>query len=732
MRLLITFKEASRLAKALTPTVKSIREAVTASELLQASRVSEASGNAAAGTSGDATGSDLALLQYTSGSTGDPKGVMLSHRNLLANVRAIGQALAISPDDVGVTWLPLYHDMGLIGAWLMPLYFGLPVVVLSPIAFLTRPARWLRAIHNHRATLAAAPNFAYELAVRKVADSEIAGLDLSCLRATLNGAEPVNPETLDRFATRFAAHGLRREALMPVYGLAEASLALTIPPLGREPRIDTVERNTLGMQGRAVPIAAAPTDSGNANAVSVVSVGRPLENHQIRITDADGRSAAERVEGTVWFRGPSTTAGYFRNAAASNKLFPEGRSAGWIDSGDRGYIADGELFITGRVKDIILKAGRNLYPHEIEETAARVAGVRKGCVVAFGVPDVTSGTERLVIVAETRVVEPAARRRITAEVTEQVTRAIGLPPDAVELVAPYSIPKTSSGKLRRNQTCQMYSKGTLGAAPLPMWAQMAKLAIVGALHRASVRLQRALEFLYGVYAALLFFLWLVPTWVAVSLAPNRRVAARITSPALRLYLAVIGCRVQVTGRENWDAPGPRVIVSNHTSYFDVLVLMGVLGIDYHFVAKREVHRMPFIGTFLRKLGHFAFDRSDPQARLRQAAEIEQALQRGESVFVFPEGTFTAQPGVRPFQLGAFKAAATVQCPVIPVALSGTRHFLRDGSFLPRPSHIKVTICSAVRPHFSNQALPIDAGSRSAPWHEIVALRDAARSAIACE
>ena len=214
--------------------------------------------------------------------------------------------------------------------------------------------------------------------------------------------------------------------------------------------------------------------------------------------------------------------------------------------------------------------------------------------------------------------------------------------------------------------------------------------------------------------------------------PGRRAAARFTSAALRVYLALVFCPVRVEGEEFWlRLPGPRVIVSNHTSYFDVLVLMAALGVDYHFVAKQEVHHMPFIGTFLRKLHHFAFDRGDSQARLRQAAEIEQALRQGESVFVFPEGTFTPQIGVRPFQLGAFKAAANVRCPVLPVALAGTRHFLKDGSYLPHRTRITITVCPPLWPAQPGSGSHSTASREPATeWREIVRLRDTAREQIA--
>ncbi len=344
------------------------------------------------------------------------------------------------------------------------------------------------------------------------------------------------------------------------------------------------------------------------------------------------------------------------------------------------------------MKDIILKAGRNLYPHEIEEIAGRVPGVRRGCVAAFGAADAAAGTERLVVAAETRERGAEARSRITAAITEQMTEAIGMPPDVVELLPPHSIPKTSSGKLRRDQARKLYLAGTLGKAAPPAWLQIAELAGANAARTAGRWLRRGFETLYGIYAAGLFIPWLAVSWFIVRWTPNRLWAARsLPRPCAEGFIALVVCRVRVIGRahllgQNTGAePGARVLVSNHASYLDVLVLMAALGVDYHFVAKREVFNIPFIGLFMRKLEHFAFDRGSRNERLRQAEQLEEALRRGESVFVFPEGTFTAQDGVRPFHLGAFKAAASTGCPILPVALRGTRRFLRDGTYLPRPS-----------------------------------------------
>jgi fatty-acyl-CoA synthase len=719
-RLLVTFREAASVANLLKPLVPSL-EGVATAEALAQSRAA-----APIGPRVHSRAEDLALLQYTSGSTGNPKGVMLTHANLLANVRAIGEALGIRNDDVGVSWLPLYHDMGLIGAWLMPLYFGMPVVVLSPLAFLSRPARWLRAFHRYRGTIGAAPNFAYELAAAKISDDDIRGLDLSAWRAALNGAEPVLPATLERFAARFASCGFQWETLLPVYGLAEASLAVTIPPVGRGPLVDRLERAAFAQEGRAVP---APPDASaldkkdgtqeDPNVISFVSAGPPVPRHEVRIANDRGEDVGDRVEGKLWFRGPSTTQGYYRNEAATAALLPEGAAAGWVNSGDRAYRAGGEIYITGRVKDIIIHAGHNLYPHEIEDAVARVPGVRKGCVVAFGAADPIAGTERLVIVAESRERNREARERLAQAITAQVTEMLGLPPNVVEVVPPNVIPKTSSGKLRRDATKQRFLSGELNSDAPPVWLQLARLAAASSAGRIRSALRRTGEVLYGGYAIAMFALLLFPAWLYVLISPSRKSAARVTTAVLRAYSKVAGWRVRVEGREHLRENEPRMLVANHTSYADIVVLMGALGTDYHFVAKSEVMSMPFFGTFLRKLGHFSFRRQDPQARLQQAEKIEDALRRGESVFVFPEGTFAAQSGVRPFHLGAFKAAIAAQREIVPIALEGTRHVLRDGTWLPRPGRITITICPPIPPPPTAQ-----------DWQQIVHLRDSAREIIA--
>lgn len=720
VRFLFTWRQAEGLARLLQPRVPTLREVLNAEKIAGTSVTPEESSGQwrpVENLSHSARGGDLAFLQYTSGSTGDPKGVMLTHANLLANIHAIMEGVELTPEDTAITWLPLYHDMGLIGMWLVPLYSGVPVVVMSPLAFLSRPDRWLRAIQRHRGTISPAPNFAYELCVRKVAEKDLQGLDLSSWRAALNGAEPVHADTIERFATRFAPYGFRRESLIAVYGLAEASLAVSVPKIGSGCRVDRIERSAFESDGRANPAAA-----DDVSPLEFVGAGRPLSNVEVRIVASDGSDAGERVEGRLWFRGSSATSGYYRNPTATAEIMREG---GWIDSGDLAYRAEAEIFITGRAKDMIIKAGRNIYPHEVEDIVGRVEGVRTGCVVAFGAPDVRSGTERLVVAAEARNMSDT--KRIVAEIARVVDAAMGLPPDVVELLPPQSIPKTSSGKLRRSETRRLYLEGKLGKKQSAAWVQIAKLAIRGAGPRAWSSARRgvksAVETLYGAYALTAFSFVLVPVWLAVSVDRNPRRAGWLGHMGSRLALFLAGVPVRIEGREvlaQLAESGPWIFAPNHSSYVDNLVTIACLPASVRFVAKGEVLDMPLLGKIASRTGQFTFDRSDPQARIRQAEQVKAALERGVSVAMYPEGTFTAVTGIRPFQLGAFKAAVDMKRPICPMAVSGARQILRDKTFFPRPGRITVT--------FGPIVVPDPAAGDD--WREIVRLRDETREIIA--
>jgi 1-acyl-sn-glycerol-3-phosphate acyltransferase len=698
---LVTVPEAMVVARLLQARVPGLRQVVTPLQLA-----------AKGGTPTPVAvgGDDIAFIQYTSGSTGNPKGVALTHANLLANIRAMAQAVQATPRDVFVSWLPLYHDMGLIGAWLGSMYVGFPLVVMSPLAFLARPVRWLEAIGRWRGTLSAGPNFAYELCLKRIDEAQLATLDLSSWRLAFNGAEAVSPDTVRRFAERFAACGLRPEAVAPVYGLAEASVGLLFPPLGRVAPIDTVQREPFTRERRAV--VAAPDD---ASALRFVGCGRPLPGHAIRIVDDAGCEVGERIEGRLEFKGPSATRGYFRDPEKTARLIHNG----WLDSGDRAYSAGRDVYITGRVKDIVKRGGRNLYPEEIEEAVGRVDGVRKGCVAVFGSPDPTTGTERLVVLAEERPAPADAKAALREAVSRAVIGAIGEPPDEIVLAPPHTVLKTSSGKVRRSACRALYEAGGVGAAPVTARRQVLRLAfgaVVPRLRQLGTAIGRVL---FGVNATVLFWLLAPPVWLLTLLMPNPAAAWALGRGAARTLLGLTGTALTVRGLENLPA-GPCVLVSNHASYLDGVILVAALPRPYAFVAKRELHDQFVAGRYLRRLGAEFVERFDVKRSVEDASRMAEAVARGRSLLVFPEGTFVARAGLLPFHLGAFLAAARAGVPVVPVAIRGDRELLPDGNWWPRRVALQVEFCAPIPP------------APDAPdlFAAAVQLRDAARLAIA--
>ncbi len=697
-RVMITFAEVERVASML------VGQATELTTVATVDKLSADTGAPPRRVAGDAP----ALIQYTSGSTGHPKGVLLSHDNLLANIRAIQAGLAIGPHDVGVSWLPLYHDMGLIGSWLATMYCGTPLALMSPLTFLARPARWLHTLHAHRGTLSPAPNFAYDLCAHRVTDAEIEGLDLSAVRVLLNGSEAVSPDTLERFTSRFAPYGLNPGAVMPVYGLAECAVGLAVPPVGRPTRVDRIARAEFERTGHA-----APAPDGDATALRFVSCGRALPDHEVQVVDTEGARTTERREGRIRFRGPSATAGYYRNPDATGELI--GRD-GWLETGDLGYVADGELFLTGRRKDLIITGGRNVHPHEVEEIVGDVSGVRTGCVAAFGVTDPTRGTERFVIVAETRARDTEERSAIQSAVIAKVTDALGLAPDRVVLGPPGSVPKTSSGKIRRSATRDAFVANRIDRRPPSVVGQWLRLLGVVAVGAGSRGARRCAQGLYTAYVAFVIIATGLPTFGVMALGPSGRWIDGLVGRWTRLVLALAGCRVEVAGRDRVPRDEPCVLVANHASFLDPALVMGLLPISARFAVKGRLSRYPILAMVIRKGGHIRLEKRDLSERIEGAGDIVAPLGAGESLFVFPEGTFDVAPQLLPFRLGAFRAAVDSGCPVVPVAIRGTRHVWPAETCLLRPGPISVTFGE-----------PLEATGRD--WPEIVRLRDEARAFI---
>lgn len=709
-RIMITVPAAITFARLMHQGVATLREVVTVTEVFAAGRDRLLHPPVL-------TASSTAFLQYTSGSTGMPKGVVLSHGNLLANIRAMGRAIDISSEDVFVSWLPLYHDMGLIGAWLGSLYFATPLIIMAPLTFLARPLRWLTAISRYKGTLAAAPNFAYELCCQRIDDEDLKNLDLRSWRCAFNGAEAVSPATIRAFTSRFGPCGFKGEAMMPVYGLAESSVGLAFPPLGRLPRFDRISRRRLMDQGRAQPPSNGADD---LDCLELPGCGLPLPGHQIRIVDQNDRELPDRQEGALQFQGPSSTRGYFRNPEQTAALF----HGGWLDSGDRGYLSDGEIFITGRSKDMIIKAGRNIYPVELEEAIGAIAGIRRGNVAVFGSRDPESGTEQLVVLAETRKRTPESREQLRVAINTVCSDLVGTAPDQVVLAGPNTVLKTSSGKIRRRASRELFEQGLVGKPGRAVWLQV----LFFSLANLKPPLQRAgrwlLALIYAGYCWLLFALAAPAVSLAITVLPTITTRWCFIRASLKLVIFLSGIPLTVEGREHLPGPErPCLLAANHASYIDSMVLPLALGRDCCFVAKGELRHNLFLRYLLPRLGIEFVERFDREKGIADSRQLAAVAGRGRPLLFFPEGTFMRMPGLLPFRMGAFETAARSGLPLVPLVIRGTRSILRSGSWFPRWGAVRVSVGAPIA---TGEILEQHDGDL---WQTAVALRNRTRSWI---
>lgn len=669
--ILITIPKAKLVATLLKSYVQNIKEIITPEELLKGRstavlpKVHE---------------SDTSFIQYTSGSTGDPKGVVLTHANVVANIRAMGERINATSEDVFVSWLPLYHDMGLIASWLGSLYFSSLFVVMSPFYFLSKPQRWFWAIHKYRGTLSASPNFAFEYSLHRLKDVDLKGLDLSSWRVAFNGAEAVSPMTIKGFCEHFKSHGFSEKAMTPVYGLAESTVGLVFSDIDKTAKIDRIQRD-LFMKSKVAKAATKGEPS-----LQFVSSGLPLIGHQIRIVDSFGHEVPARHEGALQFRGPSSTSGYYKNYEKSKELMDDS----WLNTGDQAYIAEGELYITGRVKDIIIRAGRNIYPDQLEKAIGFIDGIRKGCVAVFGGIDKRTGTERLVILAETKVTDKEIRQRLLEKISQLANDLLGAPADEIVLAQTGTVLKTTSGKVRRFATKELFEKNRGVAESQNLQLQLTRLAFKSIFHNIKRFFRFIKSHFFSGYNWLICFIFGFSSWISLMILPSSLCykTARFYTKALSMFSLI---PIEVKGVEKLkDGFDKTIIVANHSSYLDVFVLLATLPAEISFVAKSELKESFFTRVPLQKLNVHFVERYDFSQSIKDAQSFYEYDEKRPLLF-FPEGTFTRIPGLRPFHMGAFTLAVKKEYKVIPIAIEGTRSILRPDGWFINQGEIKVNI-----------------------------------------
>jgi 1-acyl-sn-glycerol-3-phosphate acyltransferase len=475
-----------------------------------------------------------------------------------------------------------------------------------------------------------------------------------------------------------------------------------------------VQRDTFMNSGHA-----EPADHGQTRALRFVSSGRPLPGHQLRVVDPAGHELPERQEGRLEFLGPSSTSGYYRAAEQTRQLFHDG----WLDTGDLAYMAKGELYVTGRIKDIIIRAGRNIYPEELEQAVGNIAAVRTGRVAVFGSKDRKSGTERLVVLAETRTRDPLERERLRTEINTLASDLIGAPPDEIVLAPPGTVLKTSSGKLRRAASRERFEQGDIGKRPRSVPWQVARLTLAAIVPQLRRLLRRLSTGLYAGYCWSLYTLLSPIVWLGVSLLPRDAQRWAVVRACSRALGKATLTPLRVSGLQHVPALGqPCVLVANHASYLDAYALVAALPAPLRFVAKAELAEQFILRHPLERIHTEFVDRFETHRGVQDAERLTRVLEAGQRLLFFPEGTFTRAPGLRPFHLGAFSVAAQAQAPVIPIAIRGTRSMLRSGSWWPHRGAIRIEIGAPLE--------PAESGAQSADdWAVAIALRNACRAFI---
>jgi acyl-CoA synthetase (AMP-forming)/AMP-acid ligase II len=382
---------------------------------------------------------DIAFLQHSSGTTGLQKGVALSHKAVLNQLASYAEAIELNNSDIIVSWLPLYHDMGLIAAFIQPLFQGVPLILMSPFDWVSHPALLFKAIHNYRATLCWLPNFAYNHCARAIRQRDMEGLDISCIRAFINCSEPVRHDSHLLFAERFAKNGVTLSQLNVSYAMAENTFAVTQTSIGQYPHTDRVNRAALQLE-----LHATAADKNSNQPETLVSCGKPIPGAYVKVVDEAGQILSERFIGEIYIKSDSVLTEYYKRT----DLHPFDQE-GWYHTGDRGYILNGEVYIVGRSKDLIITAGKNIYPQDLEAIANTIPGIHPGRVVVFGVSDEQEGTELIALIAESETHDPVERNRIIQNIRQTISRQANVTVNYVSLVNKGWLIKTSSGKIAR-------------------------------------------------------------------------------------------------------------------------------------------------------------------------------------------------------------------------------------------------------------------------------------------
>ena len=462
----------------------------------------------------------------------------------------------------------------------------------------------------------------------------------------------------------------------------------------------------------------APID--DENALQFVSSGPPLPKHQIRVVDPAGHELPVHQEGRIQFCGPSTTSGYYRDAEKTQQLF----EGDWLDSGDLGYIANGEIYVTGRIKDIIIRAGRNIYPHELEEAVGNIQQVRAGRVAVFGSLDTKTATERLIVLAETRSQDKQERENLTTEINAMVTDLAGAPPDEVVLAPPGSVLKTSSGKIRRAASREVYEKGIIGKTQQSVSWQVLRLTLRSILPEIQRSIRYLKSILYAVYGWMGYMLLAPIVWLSAVFLPVFSWRWSIMSGCARLLALMTGVSIKVNGIENLPADSRSyVLVANHSSYLDTYALVAKFPVHVRFIAKSELAKS-FVTRVPLKHIHAEFvERFEISQSVKDIQKLSKLLKTGQVLFFFAEGTFTRVPGLKPFHLGAFSVAAEANVPVVPIAIRGTRSIMRAGSWFVRRGLVNIEVGEPIDPQ--------DVCEKDAEdtWQVAIALRDRSREFI---